>query len=153
MKTKMVSAVRSVLHPRLRITSGKEIAFGPGKAADLQNSAWEVSAGWVLTGENASYNGVTPCHPFSWRNGGWGAWQIVARYEGFDVDNAAFPTFASSATSASQARAWAVGLNWWLNKNVRIMSSFSRTTFTGGATGTVTKEAEEVFFTRLQLSF
>jgi phosphate-selective porin OprO and OprP len=130
-----------------------KLAAAPGTVADLQNTAWEVSAGWMLTGENASYSGVTPRHPFSLQNGGWGAWQIVARYEGFDVDNAAFPTFASPATSASAARAWAVGLNWWLNKNVRVMTSFSRTTFIGGATGAVTKEAEEVFFTRLQLSF
>jgi phosphate-selective porin OprO/OprP len=130
-----------------------KLAATPGSAADLQNTAWEVSAGWVLTGENASYGGVTPKHPFSLQNDGWGAWQIVARLEGFDVDNAAFPTFASTATSASAARAWAVGLNWWLNKNVRVMTSFSRTTFDGGATGAVTKDPEEVFFTRLQLSF
>ncbi|HEY3932775.1 MAG TPA: porin [Verrucomicrobiae bacterium] len=130
-----------------------KLTAAPGTAADLQNTAWEVSAGWVLTGENASYSGVTPQRPFSLQNGGWGAWQIVARLEGFDVDNAAFPTFASPTTSASAARAWAVGLNWWLNKNVRVMTSFSRTTFTGGATGAVTKDPEEVFFTRLQLSF
>ncbi|HEX5399288.1 MAG TPA: porin [Verrucomicrobiae bacterium] len=130
-----------------------KLAAAPGTAADLQNTAWEVSACWVLTGENASYSGVTPRHPFSLQNSGWGAWQIVARYEELDVDNAAFPTFANPATSASAARAWAIGLNWWLNKNVRVMTSFSRTTFTGGATGTVTKVPEEVLFTRLQLSF
>ncbi len=130
-----------------------KLAAAPGTAADLQNTAWEVSAGWVLTGENASYSGVMPSNPFSLQNGGWGAWQIVARLEGFDVDNAAFPIYANPNTSATAARAWAVGLNWWLNKNVRVMSSFSRTTFDGGATGVVTKNAEEVFFTRLQLSF
>ena len=130
-----------------------KLAAAPGTAADLQNTAWQVSGGWVLTGENATYGGVTPKHPFDLQSGGWGAWQIVARYEGLNVDNAAFPTFASAATSASAARAWAVGLNWWLNKNVRLMTSFSRTTFTGGSIGPVTKEPEEVFFTRLQLSF
>jgi phosphate-selective porin OprO and OprP len=119
----------------------------------LQNTAWEISAGWVLTDENASYSGVTPNHPFSLHDGGWSAWQIVARYEEFNVDNATFPTYANPTTSASDARAWAVGLNWWLNKNVRVMTSFSRTTFTGGATGHVTTEPEEVFFARLQLSF
>jgi len=130
-----------------------KLAAAPGTAADLQNTAWEISTGWVLTCENATYNGVTPLHPFNLHDGGWGAWQIVARLEGFDVDNAAFPTFASPAASASAARAWAVGLNWWLNKNVRVMTSFSRTTFDGGATGAVTKLPEEVLFTRLQLSF
>lgn len=71
----------------------------------LHNSAWEVSGGWVLTGESDSYNGVTPRHPFSIENGGWGAWQIVGRYAQLDVDDAAFPTFASATGSASRAEA------------------------------------------------
>jgi len=44
-------------------------------------------------------------------------------------------------------------VNWYLNKNIRVNTSFSRTTFIGGATGTVTKQPEEVLFTRAQLSF
>ncbi|HUB87912.1 MAG TPA: porin, partial [Verrucomicrobiae bacterium] len=100
------------------VISDQQIAKGAA-SADLQNTAWEVSAGWVLTGENASYAGVTPKHPFSLQDGGWGAWQIVGRLEGLDVDNAAFSTYANPATSASAAQAWSVGLNWWLNKNFR----------------------------------
>ena len=130
-----------------------KLAAAPGTTADLQNTAWQISAGWVLTGEAASFAGVTPKHPFSLHNAGWGAWQIVARYEELDVDDGAFPTFASAATSASAARAWSAGLNWWLNKNARVMASFSRTTFTGGPAGAVTQQPEEVLFTRLQLSF
>jgi len=131
-----------------------KLTAAPGTAADLRNTAWEVSASWVLTGEDASYNGVTPRHPFSLhKGGGWGAWQLVARYAELNVDDTTFPTFANPATSASAAQAWSVGLNWWLNKNVLILTSFSRTTFTGGASGTVTKEPEAVFFTRIQLAF
>lgn len=134
------------------VISDQQVSKGAA-SAELRNTAWEVSAGWVLTGEDASYNGVTPKHPFNPHDGGWGAWQIVARIEGFDVDDAAFPIYANPNTSATAARAWAVGLNWWLNKNVRFMTSFSRTTFSGGATGAVTVKPEEVVFTRVQLSF
>jgi phosphate-selective porin OprO/OprP len=130
------------------------------KTADLKNTAWEVSGGWVLTGEGASYNGVTPKHSFDPRNGGWGALQVVARYAELDVDKAAFPNFANPATSASAAQAWAVGLNWYLNRNIRVNASYSRTTFTGGGTTTATtvpnavaSHPENVFFTRVQLSF
>ena len=49
-----------------------------------------------------------------------------------DIDQAAFPNFASRSTSASAARAWSVGLNWYLNKNFRANTSFSRTEFTDG---------------------
>jgi phosphate-selective porin OprO/OprP len=129
------------------------------QTADLRNTAWEIAGGWVLTGESDSYTGVTPSHPFDPRNGGWGAWQVVARYAELNVDDDAFPVFANPATSASGAQAWAVGLNWYLNRNIRVNASFSRTTFTGGGgagtsvPATVTQQPEEVFFTRIQLSF
>jgi phosphate-selective porin OprO/OprP len=128
--------------------------------ADLKNTAWEISAGWVLTGEDASFNGVTPRHPFDLRNGNWGAVQLVARYAELDVDKAAFPVFSNPATSASGAQAWALGLNWYLNKNIRVNASYSHTTFTGGGTtaattapNSVASHPEDVFFTRVQLSF
>ncbi|HEX4120783.1 MAG TPA: porin [Verrucomicrobiae bacterium] len=124
-------------------------------SANIDNTAWEVSGGYVLTGEDDSYNGVTPAHPFSPFNGRWGAVQLVGRYSELDVDKKAFQGYADSTTSASEAAAWAVGLNWYLNKNLRINTSFSRTTFEGGngPKATVTRQPEEVFFTRVQLSF
>jgi phosphate-selective porin OprO/OprP len=128
--------------------------------ADLKNTAWEISGGWVLTGEDATFNGVTPKHSFDPRNGGWGALQVVGRYAELDVDKAAFPNFANPVTSASGAQAWAVGLNWYLNKDIRVNASYSHTTFTGGGTTAATtapnaiaSHPEDVFFTRVQLSF
>jgi phosphate-selective porin OprO/OprP len=129
------------------------------QTANLKNTAWEIAGGWVLTGEGSTFNGVTPRHPFNPRNGSWGALQLVARYAELDVDKAAFPNFANPAASASEAHAWAVGLNWYLNNNIRVNTSFSRTTFTGGGgAGTtvpaaVTQHPEDVFFTRIQLAF
>ncbi len=126
----------------------------PVATAPLENTAWEVSGGWVLTGENDSYKGVTPRHPFNLQGGGWGAWQIVGRYEELHIDSGAFPDFASATTSASEAHAWSAGINWYLNNNVRANVSFSRTIFTGGgASGTTTAQPEDVLFTRVQLAF
>jgi phosphate-selective porin OprO/OprP len=124
-------------------------------SASLQNTAWEVSGGWVLTGEDASYYGVAPNHPFAPLQGQWGAFQLVARYAQLDIDKNTFHGYADPNTSASEADAWAIGLNWYLNRNLRINTSFSRTTFEGGngPKATVTKQPEEVFFTRLQLVF
>ncbi|HEX3889949.1 MAG TPA: porin [Verrucomicrobiae bacterium] len=130
----------------------------PLVSKDLQNTAWEISAGWILTGETASYNGITPAHPFNLKDGQWGAWQIVARYADLDIDNAAFAaaTPFAAAGSASEAKAWSVGLNWYLNRDIRVNASFSRTTFERGGTAAPTAivaQPENVFFTRIQLAF
>jgi len=139
------------------VISDQQVALAK-KSADLQNSAWQVTGSWVLTGEDAAYNGVTPLHPFDPRNGYWGAWQLVARYAALTVDGKAFSSgFASSAKSADGANAWSVGLNWYLNRNVRADLSFSHTAFEGftgkAAPGVVPAQAENVLFSRIQLAF
>jgi phosphate-selective porin OprO/OprP len=128
------------------------------KSAKLQNTAWEATGSWVLTGEDASYNGVTPLHPFDPHDGQWGAWQVVARFAELNIDDKAFSDgFASSAKSANGANAWSVGLNWYLNRNVRADVNFSRTLFNGftgkAVPGVVPAQPENVLFTRLQVAF
>lgn len=139
------------------VISDQEVERG-AISRTLQNTAWQVSGQWVLTGEDASFTGVVPKRPFDPRNGNWGALQLVARYAELDVDDDTFPLFANPAASATGAKSWAVGLNWWLNKNVRLLTSFSHTDFEGGGRGatppgTVTHQPENVLFTRVQLSF
>jgi phosphate-selective porin OprO/OprP len=132
---------------------------GAAAAADLQHSSWQITASWVLTGEDASYTGVTPRKPFDLRNGSWGAFQLVGRYAELNIDDDTFPVFSNPATSASSAQAWSVGLNWYLNKSIRMNASYSHTMFTGGggagttAPANVTRQDEQVFFSRLQLVF
>jgi len=101
---------------------------------------------------------VIPRKPFNPANGGWGALQLVGRYSELDIDNNAFDGFSDATRSASRAQEVSVGLNWWLNRNVRVGTSFSHTTFDGGGTGTsapgvVTANPENVLFTRVQLAF
>ena len=139
------------------VISDQQVASAT-KSADMQNTAWEISGGWVLTGENASYNSLTPRHPFDPRHGQWGAWQLVARFAGLNVDDKAFTDgFASSTKSADAATEWSAGLNWYLNKNIRANLSFAHTDF-GGFTGkvvpgTAPAQAENVLFSRVQLAF
>ncbi len=130
----------------------------PAATRDLQNTAWQVSAQWVLTGEAASLSGITPRRPFSFHGGAWGAWQFVARYGALAVDPAAFPVFADPTVSARRAAAWSVGLNWWVNQDVRVLTSFSRTGFDTGprrvaAPPLAARPPESVLLTRVQLAF
>ncbi len=132
---------------------------GPRQSARLDHTAWQVTGSWLLTGEDASFNGVIPRHNFNPANGGWGAWQLVARYSQLDIDPDAFPLYSNPRTSASSAKEWSVGLNWYLNRNVKVATSFSHTTFDGGggrgasAPASVTRKDENVLFTRIQLAF
>ncbi len=132
----------------------------PFSSARLQNSAWEISGSWALTGEDAAFaGGLIPRRNFNPAKGGWGAWQLVARYSELDIAPAAFPLFSDPATSARAAREWSVGLNWYLNRNVRANMSYSHTSFEGGggkgssAPATITRQDEQVLFTRVQLAF
>ena len=132
---------------------------GPKASAQLRNTAWQIAGGWVITGEKSAFSGVVPRYNFDPRRGRWGAFEVVARYSQLDLDPAAFPRFSDSATSASSAREWSIGLNWYLNNNLRLLTSFSRTDFQGGGgtrsgtPGAVTRNPEQVLFTRLQLAF
>ncbi|MGJ4730417.1 OprO/OprP family phosphate-selective porin [Luteimonas sp. SDU101] len=124
---------------------------GSGSRAALDHSAWQLTGSWVLTGEKASYRGVKPDRPFA-REGGWGAFELVARYGELDVDDAAFPLFASATASASETTAWALGLNWYLTGNLKLVANYAQAGFDGGAAGG-DREDEKTFFTRAQFSF
>lgn len=128
-------------------------AAGIGGTADLQHRAWQIAGGYVLTGEDSSYRGVNPKKPFSLTANEWGAWEIVARYSFLDIDDETFPMFANPDSSASEANAFGVGLNWYANRNVRTSLNYVHTDFKGGANGTATREDENAVLTRLQLAF
>ena len=137
------------------VISDQKVTKG-ARSAYIDNRAWEVTGSWVLTGENASFRGVTPSHPFDPRENHWGALQLVARCAELDVDDAAFPVYANPGTSADQANAWSAGLNWYLNRDIRVNASFSRTTFGGKinpSQATVVRQPENVVFTRVQVAF
>jgi phosphate-selective porin OprO/OprP len=129
-----------------------------GAPRDVTARAWFVGAHWVLTGEDAGPRGVTPQTAFSWPDGTWGAWEAAIRHGRLRVGDEAFAGtstswFANPATSASEARGTTLGLNWYLNRNVKASLNLEHTDFAGGASGTVTREAEKALLTRVQLRY
>ncbi len=134
----------------VRVASGANA----GRVEHLEHSAWQLSAGWVLTGEDAGYRGVArPNNPFTADGAGWGAYELIGRVGELDVDDDAFPLFANPATAASRVRAWSVGLNWYLTQNLRLATVWSQARFDGGAAGGADREDEKSLFTRAQLNF
>jgi phosphate-selective porin OprO and OprP len=127
-----------------------------GAKTALQNRAWQLAAGFVLTGEDASFTNVTPRQPFSWDDGTWGAWQIVARYANLKLDGNVFPLFASPATNAGEASAAGIGVNWYLSKTVRTSLDYFQTRFSNPvllSSTQILRQDEQALITRFQLSF
>lgn len=117
------------------------------------NQAWQAAIGYTLTGEDTTFNGVKPRKVFDPATGGWGAWQIVARYHVLYLDPENFDkAVVSGATSVQRATAYGAGVNWYLNPIVRISTEFEQTDFVKGAT-TGNRAKEKLALTRLQVNF
>ena len=87
-----------------------------------------VEAAFVLTGEThtynagaAAYNGIIPAHPFSLTSGGWGAWEIAARVSKIDLDD---QLATANGIAGGRQTIFTAGLNWYANRNVRLMFNY-----------------------------
>ena len=124
-------------------------------SANLKNDAWQIAASWLLTGEDASYTGVKPLTPFkSGPEGGWGALELLARYQENKLDDNA-GTYADRAKGyASAAKTWGLGVNWYLTQDSKVAINYDLTTLDNVTTGTVLKGDKEHFLVaRYQLAF
>ncbi len=149
----------STLHARPSLAGNNE--------EQIANRAWQLSAGYVLTGEDSSYNGVVPKTKFNWADGTWGAFEVVGRYDVLDLDKKLFLPDPTAGTSLADPLAnprkitdFGLGLNWYLSRNVRASVDFFHGIFTlptGTTTANTTnarlKSDENSVVTRLQIQF
>jgi phosphate-selective porin OprO/OprP len=137
------------------ISSRQEISRSTNLKKDIDNRAWQLAGYWVMTGENASYHGISePNRPFAPSDGGWGAFELVTRYSVQTNDEEAFvgsaaTQLANPSQSAREAREIGVGLNWYLNRNIKVQINYEETHFDGGAVNG-DRAAEKVILTRFQ---
>lgn len=130
---------------------------------EVGHTGWNLSAGYVLTGEDSSCRGVTPETVFNPSAGTWGAFEIVARVARLDIDDDAFTGTAATRlanpdTSASQVTTYGLGLNWYPAKAVRVGLNYFHNGFdlaagASPATGAVVGGDEQTIIGRVQVSF
>jgi len=128
--------------------AGTATVITPGTHKSLKHDAWGVGVSYLLTGEDVSFKGVKPKQDFDLDKGGWGAWELVARYSEINLDEDTFKnaagqygaegsgisnTFSDLTKSAKSAETWTLGVNWYLNSNAKLSLNYARTTFDGGA--------------------
>jgi phosphate-selective porin OprO/OprP len=97
------------------------------KDDDADFDGYYLSAGWFLTGEtrpfkNGVWDRVKPKSPY-------GAWELVTRYSYLDAADNNFGTTADTAT---------LGVNWYINSNVRLMTDYMHLWLTDEETDTET---------------
>ena len=129
------------------VSSSQEVTRGMD-SVEIRNDAWNLTAHYVLTGEDAGFNGVSPEEPFDMDQRKRGAWEIAFRYSRLNIADAAFPVFADSTTSAAGADNLAAGVNWYLNRNVKFSFNYDQTKFEKAPIKT-----EKLFQTRAQISW
>ena len=123
--------------------------------ADIRNQAWQVSGSFVLTGEKNSYAGVRPRNSFEPAKGfrHLGAVELAARFSQVRIDGNAFPLFASAKTAAQEANERAIGINWYLNRFVKLTADYEHTTFRMPASNVNPLHNEDLLLSQIQLAF
>ena len=154
--------------------AGTNTVITPNTNKTLSHDAWQIAASYLITGEDASFKGVKPKQDFDTDKGGWGAWELVARYSELNLDDDTFQdkagtsfstnTYADLSTSAKSAKSWTAGVNWYLNQNAKVQLNYEHTKFDGGAGIGITainatgsnvrdRESEDALLARLQVAF
>lgn len=131
------------------LRSTQRVAQG-GTSTDVSNHGWNATASLALTGEAASEKALHPNHPLDPGAGGWGAWQIAARYATVTIDPHAFARALPTVDAAGRARQYALGLNWFPADIVKYYATFEHTSFSEAAGA---RPSENVIVVRAQLAF
>jgi phosphate-selective porin OprO/OprP len=141
----------------------RTIGAGSGaftRRGTVKPDSWQLTATFLVTGDDASFGTVKPKRPFVIGQPGWGALEVAARVSELKLDTAAFANvggpdggFADPAAEVRRATAWTAGLNWYLNQNVAWYLDYTLTRFDGGAADGADRANEKAFFTRFQVAF
>jgi phosphate-selective porin OprO/OprP len=136
------------------VTNSTEFQATTGETVRAHANAWQIAGAWVITGENTSWRGVLPSRSFDLENGGVGAFEVVARYSRLNLDRDLFDgnVFLNGALYAEDSKEWAIGLNWYLNRFVKLAFNYEHIDYSN-APGNSDNPSEGAFLTRLQLSY
>ena len=123
---------------------------------DPDFSGWYALATWSLTGEThaydpttASFRGLRPASGLG--NGGFGAWELKARYSHLDLDYNPLASPASGGVPGGVQNIWTVGANWYPTNGIRFSLEYSNLHLTHENARATDLSADEIGL-RTQLS-
>jgi phosphate-selective porin OprO/OprP len=131
-----------------------------GGFTSYQTDSWNASLNYIITGEEATLDGVIPNHPVDFKSGDWGAWEVALRYDGIALGDTMFSPVnqggmgASRTDNATGVNGFSGALNWYINRLIRLGVTIEYNAFTGGGgLGTVVENNEFGFLTRIQILY
>jgi phosphate-selective porin OprO/OprP len=93
-------------------------------------SGWYAFAAYSLTGEQhpydpttATFRNIRPAKPLG-TPGGWGAWELAARYSDIDLDFNPFSTAANGGIAGGKQDVWTLGVNWYPNNAIKFQLNY-----------------------------
>lgn len=106
-----------------------------GSPFDPSFSGWYVQGAYTLTGERhvwspvgGGFRGVRPDRPLGGgESGGWGAWELAARYSVLDLNDhagAAGQAAPAGGIRGGEQKITTVGLNWYPNSVLRFLLDY-----------------------------
>ncbi len=110
-----------------------------------------IYGSFFLTGEHRNYDtskgvftGIQPKQNFNPFKGGWGAWEIAARYSCINLNN------SSGGINGGKEDNVTLGLNWYLHPNLQLMFNYIRV---NADNSTVEDGRANIFQSRFQIAF
>jgi phosphate-selective porin OprO and OprP len=101
---------------------------------ELGFDGFYAETSWTVTGESrryipatGAYSAITPAHPLSLSNGGWGALELAARVSYLDLNDHATTGVSPLVTGGvfgGREEGLALGVNWYPVTNIRFMLNY-----------------------------
>ena len=93
-------------------------------------TGWYAFAAYSLTGEQhpydsstATFRNIRPARPLG-SAGGWGAWELAARYSNINLDFLASNTAATGGIAGGKQDVWTLGVNWYPNNTIKFQLDY-----------------------------
>jgi phosphate-selective porin OprO/OprP len=108
--------------------------IGRAGLPDLDFDGGYIETSYTVTGEHrkyipaaGAYAGIVPDHPFSFGAGDIGAFELAARYSIVDLNDLFVPGIATSTSNGvagGHQEVVTLGVNWYVNSNMRFMLNY-----------------------------
>lgn len=131
-------------------------------------SGYYIEGSWIITGETKQYspsalnnevggfNGPIPSRPFSFSGDSWGAWELAVRYSDTDLNwhdtTVASPTQLAGIAGGREAIV-AIALNWYLNRNIRVMLDDNIVHVNKGVIGNLHRDDQDLNIVGIRFQF